>query len=186
MLKVRLWDRSNRATSWESRSRGWCGDCWRRRTLRPLPSLRRSALAPEIAAGLFCLANTLDAAAQDDATNAATPLPEIKVTTNKQTPKPKRPAAKRGVAPVSQGASPATGGTGRQADHPAVRHCQCVRPDLRTARRYRHRRVRAAIRPTPRLLCRHFAKTLRACCLGMSQKRHGKKGVCHASEKVFS
>jgi hypothetical protein len=51
--------------------------------------------------------NTLDAAAQDEATKGATPLPEIKVTTKEQAQR--RAAAKRSTAPTSQGASPATG-----------------------------------------------------------------------------
>jgi outer membrane receptor protein involved in Fe transport len=55
---------------------------------------------------LFCLASTLGAAAQDEATDGATPLPEIKVTTNKQTPK--HTAAKRSAAPASPAASPGT------------------------------------------------------------------------------
>jgi outer membrane receptor protein involved in Fe transport len=55
---------------------------------------------------LFCLASTLGAVAQDKATDGATALPEIKVTTNKQTPK--HPAAKPSAAPASPAASPAT------------------------------------------------------------------------------
>ncbi|HLN07479.1 MAG TPA: TonB-dependent receptor [Xanthobacteraceae bacterium] len=71
------------------------------------------ALAPGIAAG-FCLATTLGAAAQDNATkdapttDAAT-LPEIKVTTQKQTPR--RAAAKRSTTPATQ-AAPAAPSTG--------------------------------------------------------------------------
>jgi outer membrane receptor protein involved in Fe transport len=55
---------------------------------------------------LFCLASTLGAAAQDEATDGATPLPEIKVTTKKQTPK--HTAAKPSAAPTSPAASPPT------------------------------------------------------------------------------
>jgi outer membrane receptor protein involved in Fe transport len=101
---VRLWDESNKATSWESRSRGWCDDRWRRRAPWRFPPLGQSALA---LAGLFYLTNTLGAAAQDEATKGATPLPEIKVTTKKQAQR--RATAKRSTAPTSQEASPATG-----------------------------------------------------------------------------
>ena len=73
----------------------------------PFPSLLRSALAPGIAAGLFYLTNTFGAAAQDEATKDATPLPEIKVTTEKQTQR--RAAPKRSTAPTSQEVSTATG-----------------------------------------------------------------------------
>jgi len=101
MLKVRRGG-SNKAMSWGSRARGWCGDCWRRQIRWRLPSL-----ALGIVGGLCYLANTLGAAAQDEATKDATPLPEIKVTTKKQAQRPA--AAKRGAAPASQEAPPGTG-----------------------------------------------------------------------------
>ena len=51
---------------------------------------------------------------------------------------------------------------GRQAAHRAVRYRQSVRPDLRAARRHRHRRLCPAIRGAARLLRRHFAKAVTA------------------------
>ncbi len=45
-------------------------------------------------------------------------------------------------------------------DHRAVRRREPVRQDLRDQGRFRHRRVRAAIRTASRVLCRHFAETL--------------------------
>ncbi len=47
-----------------------------------------------------------------------------------------------------------------QADHAAVRCRQPVRQDLRDPGRLGHRRVRAAVRAAPRLLCRHHAEAL--------------------------
>jgi outer membrane receptor protein involved in Fe transport len=98
---------SNKTTSWGSRPHGWCGDCWHHQIRWRFPSLRKSALALGFAAGLCYLANTLGAAAQDEATKGATPLPEIKVTTKKQTQR--RAAAKRNAVPTSQEAPPGTG-----------------------------------------------------------------------------
>ena len=63
------------------------------------------SLGPRVAAGLFCLANPLSAAAQDGAPTDIAPLPEIKVSAKKQTPKPS--AAKRGAARTTQAASAA-------------------------------------------------------------------------------
>ncbi|MGA2129854.1 MAG: ligand-gated channel, partial [Xanthobacteraceae bacterium] len=68
-----------------------------------------AVLAPGIAAGLICLAAAGDAAGQDDTTKDAATLPEIKVTTEKQTPR--RAAAKRSPAPATE-AAPATTATG--------------------------------------------------------------------------
>src|SRR6201995_1238567 len=47
-----------------------------------------------------------------------------------------------------------------QADHAAVRCRQPVRHHLRDQGWLRHRRVRAAIRATPRILFRHLAETV--------------------------
>ena len=47
-----------------------------------------------------------------------------------------------------------------QAGDRPFRRRQSVRPDLRTARRQRHRRIRAAIWRAPRLLCRSIAEAL--------------------------
>jgi outer membrane receptor protein involved in Fe transport len=115
---VRLTGRSSKATLCWSRSRRWCGDRWRHQIRWRPPSLPRSALAPGIAAGLFCLANTLGAAAQDEATNDATQLPEIKVTTKKQAQR--HAAAKRNAAPTSQEVSPATGSETGQETEPGA------------------------------------------------------------------
>ena len=48
-----------------------------------------------------------------------------------------------------------------QADHGALRRRQPVRQDLRDQGRLGHRRVRPAIRTASRVLCRHFAETLK-------------------------
>jgi outer membrane receptor protein involved in Fe transport len=78
----------------------------------------RPSLAPGVAgAGLLCLASTLSAAAQDGPATELAPLPEIKVTTQKQAPK--RAAAKRSVAPATRAASAAPAAAPPGAPTPA-------------------------------------------------------------------
>ena len=50
---------------------------------------------------------------------------------------------------------------GRQAADGALRHRQSVRHHLPDQKRHRHRRIRVAIRPAPRLFLRHLEEDLR-------------------------